>query len=817
VPITVSYPGVYIQEVPSPVHTIIGVATSITAFVGYTASGIDNRAEQIFSFGDFERSFGGLASNSELSYAVQQFFLNGGSEAWVVRVPPHGATGAQVVFGGLTFTALSSGAGADGQLLIDVDYNNLYQTVTGSVGVTGGSPTVTGTGTSFQSSLKVGQYLVFASDTTQTPYQIKAIASDTSLTLTANYGAATAASTAAIVSADPMAFNLTITNLADGTVETFPNVSLNSSRNNYILAVVNDIDNGSQLVNAQITGAPPTNPPAISGIVGSALTIAPVNAAMGATQLTGTAAITNGSATVTGTGTAFTTALQVGQYVIFGSDTTSTPYQVKTIGGDTSLTLASNYAGTTAAASTISLLTMIATKDFGVQFGVYSPTTSPAPLPINVKVFPQNSPLPQTVAGLAAQLQKTINAALAVQMPGASVTCTVSTIGTNQSIRVNALIPNFPDAVVRIWAPSGGALTDASSLLGLVKTAANSNVAHYSLGTGNGSSTNGWNGQQTSSKPGNDGTGLPQTGDLIGDPGLFTGIYALEKVDLFNILVIPEATRANPGNPSQLDSTVDPNAIYSAAIALCDSRRAFLLVDPPPFVNSVSSAMDWKTSGLAVHDANGAAFFPRLRAPDPLNSFQLRTFAPSGVVAGLYARIDASRGVWKAPAGTEATLSGVQGLVYKLTDAENGVLNPLGLNCFRAFPVYGNVLWGSRTLVGADADASQWKYVPVRRIALYIEESLYRGTQWVVFEPNDEPLWAAVRLNVGSFMQDLFRKGAFQGLTPTDAYFVKCDSETTTQSDIDQGIVNILVGFAPLKPAEFVVIQIQQLAGQSQS
>jgi uncharacterized protein len=153
-------------------------------------------------------------------------------------------------------------------------------------------------------------------------------------------------------------------------------------------------------------------------------------------------------------------------------------------------------------------------------------------------------------------------------------------------------------------------------------------------------------------------------------------------------------------------------------------------------------------------------------------------------------------------------------MVYKLSDPENGVLNPLGLNCFRTFPVYGSVLWGARTLVGADAMANQWKYVPVRRTALFIEESLYRGTQWVVFEPNDEPLWASIRLNVGAFMQSLFLKGAFQGSTPNQAYFVKCDSETTTQEDIDTGIVNILVGFAPLKPAEFVVIQIEQITAQ---
>ena len=214
-------------------------------------------------------------------------------------------------------------------------------------------------------------------------------------------------------------------------------------------------------------------------------------------------------------------------------------------------------------------------------------------------------------------------------------------------------------------------------------------------------------------------------------------------------------------------------------------------------------------------DANGAAFFPRLRLPDPLNNNNLRTFAPSGVVAGVYANTDSTRGVFKAPAGTGAVLKGVQAMTYNLSDAEIGQLNPLGLNCFRNFPIYGPVLWGARTLVGADAMANQWKYVPVRRVALFLEQSLYQGTQWVVFEPNDEPLWASIRLNVGAFMDTLFKKGYFQGTTATEAYFVKCDSETTTQADVDNGIVNILVGFAPLKPAEFVVIQIEQLAGQT--
>jgi phage tail sheath protein FI len=170
--------------------------------------------------------------------------------------------------------------------------------------------------------------------------------------------------------------------------------------------------------------------------------------------------------------------------------------------------------------------------------------------------------------------------------------------------------------------------------------------------------------------------------------------------------------------------------------------------------------------------------------------------------------------VWKAPAGSDASITGASGLLIAMSDPENGQLNPRAINCLRTLPVYGNVVWGARTLHGDDDRGSEWKYIPVRRTALFIEESLYRGTKWVVFEPNDEPLWAQIRLNVGAFMQNLFRQGAFQGRTPREAYFVKCDRETTTQNDINLGIVNIHVGFAPLKPAEFVVLRIQQIAGQ---
>jgi phage tail sheath protein FI len=190
--------------------------------------------------------------------------------------------------------------------------------------------------------------------------------------------------------------------------------------------------------------------------------------------------------------------------------------------------------------------------------------------------------------------------------------------------------------------------------------------------------------------------------------------------------------------------------------------------------------------------------------------------APSGTLAGVYARTDATRGVWKAPAGTDATLNGVLDVAVPVNDLENGQLNPERVNVLRSFPAYGRVAWGARTMKGSDAQADEYKYIPIRRLALFLEESLYRGTQWVVFEPNDEPLWAQIRLNIGAFMNGLFRQGAFQGTTPSEAFFVKCDSETTTQADRNLGIVNIIVGFAPLKPAEFVILTIQQIAGDLQ-
>ena len=317
------------------------------------------------------------------------------------------------------------------------------------------------------------------------------------------------------------------------------------------------------------------------------------------------------------------------------------------------------------------------------------------------------------------------------------------------------------------------------------------------------------NRQQYSLTGGADGN-PPNAAALRGVQADKTGLYALDDVDLFNILCLPRTAAADL-------SATDARTVYAEAEAYCEARRAFLLIDIPQNIDDLEAMQTWMSQNDTLRHRNAAVYFPHVRIADPLNQNRLQSRGASGTVAGIYAQTDATRGVWKAPAGIDARLRNVQDLDYILTDQQNGALNPQGVNCLRNFPVYGNIAWGARTLDGADQQASEWKYIPVRRFALFLEESLYRGTKWVVFEPNDEPLWAQIRLNVGAFMHNLFRQGAFQGQTPKEAYFVKCDKETTTQTDINLGIVNIVVGFAPLKPAEFVIIKIQQMAGQIQT
>lgn len=293
--------------------------------------------------------------------------------------------------------------------------------------------------------------------------------------------------------------------------------------------------------------------------------------------------------------------------------------------------------------------------------------------------------------------------------------------------------------------------------------------------------------------------------DVLGMSGV-TGIKALDVKDGVSLICIPGKI-----------GKATPKGIMEGGMAYCEKRSlqdCFFIADMPKDCIKPTEAQNFVKNTLTKKSDYGAIYYPWVKVTDPIGTAEnVKVIPPSGLVAGMYARIDSARGVWKAPAGTESNLSGALALSYKVTDTEHDILNPFGINCIRQFPGSGIVIWGSRTL--GLKSKPEWKYIPVRRMAIFLRVSIYNGIQWAVFEPNDEELWASLRLNIGSFMMRLFRQGAFQGDTPSKAFFVKCDSETTTQADIDAGTVNVLVGFAPLKPAEFVVIKISQKARQA--
>jgi uncharacterized protein len=308
------------------------------------------------------------------------------------------------------------------------------------------------------------------------------------------------------------------------------------------------------------------------------------------------------------------------------------------------------------------------------------------------------------------------------------------------------------------------------------------------------------------------------TGNVTGSISIandFNAVFqqdtALDKVPIFNLMVLPGVTS---------------NIVLSEALAFCETKRAFLIIDPPKPDGALPDA-NWIGNYVGSGDAyghlaplapNAAIYFPYMTSSDPQTGDPIE-LPPAATVAGIYAATDLNRGVWKAPAGLETTIIGITGVVPtgQMSDMRQGTLNQLAINCLRSFPGTGTVVFGARTSVAANTAQQQWKYVPVRRMALFLEQTLYNNLGWVIFEPNDTPLWTAIVASIQAFMLGLFRQGAFQGATPSDAFQVKCDGQTTTQADIDNGIVNIVVAFAPLKPAEFVIIQIAQLAGQTQT
>jgi uncharacterized protein len=753
-PVAPTYPGVYIEEIPSGVRTITGVGTSITAFVGYTTRGPVNQAIRILNFGDFERAFGGLHRDSELGYVVQQFFLNGGTDAYIVRVALGAAIAAvSLKYDGTNEALVVSAANAGSwgnNLRVHIDYATSNPDSTFNLSVTryelqGGKFVPAET----------EQYRNLSMNSRSSMYAVNVVASASKLIRVLLPAGLAYADRGYSLSGslDPFpsltAGDTTITGIVNGTDPfTLVMTSIPNDTGGLITAVTAAI--AAAGMNSRLT-VDRVNANGVNDAAGNFLKLMS-NATGEFSSVQVTSASSNDAATKLKLG------LSNGGREKDGASFRR-PMQTGTTSGDL-----------TGIVNDVSGSIQVAIDD--------NSTGAPVPILPTATITLPATPVGPALRDQLETLLRGINNAAAQQ-------ATVQSSGSFLRVVPNAATPNA-SITFSSADPAAAPLTAAGYFV---------NVQQYSLGTGV------TFGAQSGAIAGADGT-PPDGNTIIGSRGAKTGIYALLDVDLFNIMAIPRT--------SQL-SDAEAKSVIAAAVGLCTERRAFYLVDPDP-TKSLTDIGNWAAS-LGTSE-NAAVFFPRIQTADPLDNFRLRSMAASGFIAGVFARTDSQRGVWKAPAGIDAVLRGAQGLSYLLTDPENGTLNPLGVNCLRNFPVYGNVVWGARTLQGDDRLASEWKYIPVRRLALFIEESLYRGTQWVVFEPNDEPLWAQIRLNLGAFMQNLFRQGAFQGKTPAEAYFVKCDKETTTQNDINLGIVNIIVGFAPLKPAEFVIIKIQQIAGQ---
>lgn len=772
---SVSYPGVYIEELPSGVRAIAGVATSVTAFVGYTARGAVNRPVPIFSFADFERGFGGLAPDSPLSYAVQQFFLNGGARGIVVRVA-QGAQAAAIglangLAGGdpvvLTATAASDGAWGNG-LRVDVDYDTISPGSLFNLTVT----ELVDAGAGLQPA-RVEQFRNLSMNSRVANYAPSVVNAGSALISLAR----PAAAAAVIVNVDATSTSGVLTALLID--------QLGPDRRRLAISLDGDgpfefdvLDAGeATLAGADIAARLTTLAQRIEARVRALRPGLPAFAGFTCTIVSQRLVATSGTPAGQGEGSS----------VRLGNASQRNAAVV--------LRLGPVNGGREADAAARIRPAQTGTQGIGIQdLNGLAATASirvTVQAPGQADEGPVDLPLwasgarPASVPALVDAVQAALSASSIAALRGASVQLSdgrllVAAGGGNPAARL-------------VFADAGADVT--ATAIGLAGATVAANVARYALGVGATSQA------QRAAVPGADGD-PPNAVGLIGSRAERRGLFALEDADLFNLLVLPDQS---------------DDGLLAQALAYATERRAFFIMDLPPAVDTLAEARAWLSSRGSLRSANAAAYFPRIRAADPLDNNRQRSFANSGAVAGLYARTDAARGVWKAPAGTEAVLRGVQALDVQLTDGENGVLNPLGMNCLRNFPAFGPLAWGARTLVGSDQAASEWKYVPIRRLALFLEESLYRGTQWVVFEPNDEPLWSQIRLNIGAFMNTLFRQGAFQGRSPREAYFVRCDSSTTTQADIDLGIVNIIVGFAPLKPAEFVIVKLQQMAGQGQA
>lgn len=809
--VQVSYPGVYIVEVPSGVRAIVPVSTSIATFFGRASKGPIHRAVRIQDRSSLFRTFGAPLTSSDLAASVIQFFNNGGSDCYVVRIA-HNAAAANLILRSVTnadvleVTARDKGLWGN-NVRLEVDYNTGNPDDTFNLRVMtieNGEVVNPENHTSLSMNPNSARYAVDFVNSSSLLIELDEGAGFNAAGGNAGFSEARRPFDAGAN------FGQQINTVLHPAGDAFSRFEININDAGWLpidlrqdptwVAFANNAAQGT--VATELRNRINTQLPAGQAVQ---VTFPVVTGTMRVLRITADSGSNDSVRIRRNPVRDFATAMMLG---VDQGGIEVTRHSI--------FRPAPN--GTVLGANTNNVAANLNTLAAIGQAGFDRITINGQ----DIDLLESGAPILQTTAAGDPWYNQAPPPNANGNNDGVREKLRILTtpinqapppLGQQKAFRAE-LWGNYHLALIPVGGTHNGSLTVASSLIaGGGTNIANLftvNTKQYALGP---SGTSPF--QPGPGTSGADSDGNPiDAADYIGDPLKAEGFYALDQVDIFNLMVLPADEEMDDAKMSQ---------VFGPASVYCSEHRAFLLIDAP----ATDPALSWidpntkrpnvdatRVNALRslVVRQNAAVYYPRIIVND---RGKRKPMGASGAVAGVMARIDTTRGVWKAPAGTEADVRGILDLEVKLSDREQGVLNKVGANALRSFPS-GFVVWGARTLAGTDDDPSEWKYVPVRRFALFLEESLYRGTRWIVFEPNDEPLWANIRKNIRAFMMGLFRQGAFQGSNPDQAFYVKCDSETTTEADRNLGIVNIEVGFAPLKPAEFVVIRIQQIAPDSE-
>lgn len=777
---TYLHPGVYIEEIPSGAKPIEGVSTSVTAFIGEATRGPAGEANLIGKLDDYVNEYGRVASeDDQMGLAVQAFYLNGGGAAYICRLAGADSTAAS--------TDIAGEAGPDTGLIVSAN----------SVGEWGN-----------------GIY-------------VQVIKPDL----------------------DALAFDLVIGRHEDGEFvedERFTGLTMAEDDDSYALTQVNDVSqlielalDTNTLVNyqsASISGGEldTSDDDTFINAFASAQTMTLEINGLGARQITVSApAALQGSA-------------GLGYDADAGEVATAIQDAVRALStGNAYQNFGCNYVAGPPARFTLTSPTGSSNSSLQVYGGTLATllrldTGATAVLTGGVLDDTDATLFSDGAAGLPslADAGGLVTLDLTIDGQSASILLDIGTMSFSDNHAADGAMvaATIADAVrvLDLNVPAFAAFSCSYSGTRFVLTSGSANARNSGLsvagGAGTAASLLGLDAGTTlvAGRDVEQGTanvipaenlglldqGIQLTGGTESSPTAadYASFYGnvLRKVRDVSIIVLP-------GQPWPEDGSANP--IVSQTLAHCSAMRNRMLILDPPEGFELPDATT--VAGLALPTTTyNVLYYPWVEVANPLYNVDTNptapktvTIAPSAFAAGMWAKIDGKRGVWKAPAGVETQLNGVAALEFDVEDLEQDQLNPLGVNCIRRLPNFGSVFWGTRT--GATKADPEWRYVPVRRTAIFIEQSIFNGIQWAVFEPNDEPLWSSLRVNIGAFMDGLFRAGAFQGGTANDAYFVRCGlGDTMTQGDIDAGQVIVIVGFAPLKPAEFVIVRIQQKVGE---